>query len=45
MDQRKLAQYYTITPEEKSVINQQRGASNRLGYAIQDGGCLSWNHL
>ncbi|WP_420820972.1 Tn3 family transposase [Shimazuella alba] len=35
MDQRELARYYTITPEEKSVIHQQRGASNRLGYAIQ----------
>jgi hypothetical protein len=31
MDQRELARYYTITPEEKSVINQQRGASNRAG--------------
>jgi hypothetical protein len=30
MDQRELARYYTITPEEKSVINKQRGASNRL---------------
>ncbi|SHE40781.1 protein of unknown function [Seinonella peptonophila] len=30
-----LARYYTITPEEKSVIHQQRGASNRLGYAVQ----------
>lgn len=35
MDQRELARYYTITPEEKSVINQQRGAPNRLGYAVQ----------
>lgn len=35
MDQRELARYYTITPEEKSVIHQQRGAPNRLGYAVQ----------
>lgn len=35
MSQRELARYYTITPEEKSVINQQRGAPNRLGFAVQ----------
>jgi hypothetical protein len=35
MGQRELARYYTITPEEKSVIHQQRGAPNRLGYAVQ----------
>lgn len=35
MNQRELARYYTITPEEKAVIHQQRGAPNRLGYAVQ----------
>ncbi|HEQ3529414.1 TPA: DUF4158 domain-containing protein, partial [Bacillus cereus] len=35
MDQREIVRYYTISDEELKIINKQRGAANRLGFAIQ----------
>lgn len=35
MDQRKIVRYYTISDEELKIINRQRGAANKLGFAIQ----------
>jgi len=35
MDEREILRYYTISDEELRIINKQRGASNRLGFAIQ----------
>lgn len=35
MDEREILRYYTISDEELQIINKQRGAANRLGFAIQ----------
>ncbi|WP_142346177.1 DUF4158 domain-containing protein [Bacillus cereus] len=35
MDKREILRYYTISDEELKIINKQRGATNRLGFAIQ----------
>ncbi|MED0988333.1 DUF4158 domain-containing protein [Bacillus nitratireducens] len=35
MKTREILRYYTISYEELQIINKQRGASNRLGFAIQ----------
>ncbi|WP_412675966.1 Tn3 family transposase [Bacillus paramycoides] len=35
MDEREILRYYTISHEELQIINKQRGAANRLGFAIQ----------
>ncbi|PGU92156.1 DUF4158 domain-containing protein, partial [Bacillus cereus] len=35
MDQQEILRYYTISDEELQIINKQRGAANRLGFAIQ----------
>lgn len=35
MDEREILRYYTISDEEFQIINKQRGAANRLGFAIQ----------
>lgn len=35
IDQREVLRYYTISDEELKIINKQRGAANRLGFAIQ----------
>ncbi|XMA23507.1 Tn3 family transposase (plasmid) [Bacillus bombysepticus] len=35
MDERETLRYYTISHEELRIINKQRGAANRLGFAIQ----------
>ncbi|HDR7612929.1 TPA: Tn3 family transposase [Bacillus mycoides] len=35
MDERDILRYYTISDEELQIINKQRGAANRLGFAIQ----------
>ncbi len=32
---REILRYYTISDEELQIINKQRGAANRLGFAIQ----------
>ncbi len=35
MTERDMARYYTITPEDRQVINQRRRPYNRLGFAVQ----------
>jgi TnpA family transposase len=35
MEKRELARYYLLSDEEKQIIKQQRGAPNRLGFAVQ----------
>ncbi len=35
MGERDLVRHYTLTPEELEAVGEKRGASNRLGYAVQ----------
>ncbi|GHP01204.1 hypothetical protein KSF_112510 [Reticulibacter mediterranei] len=35
LDDRDLARYYTLTPEELELVNLRRRPANRFGFAIQ----------
>jgi TnpA family transposase len=35
LDDRDLARYYTLTPEELELVNLRRRPANRFGFAVQ----------